>query len=434
MRLPLIPFGMAFLLSFPPSAAAQNQAREIYLSSTTSPAASSRAIGVLTLVSAVEMAYARNPGLRAAQLEVQVAAGARQQAGVIRNPELSYLSEGTQSGRRTTTTQVNLPIELGGKRGARVQVANAAQDIATAELKNFRSDLYANVVAAFFDVLTAQERLELAEASRQLSVRVTDVASRRVAAGKISPVEETRARVAESSSKIELSQAQNELALAKRHLASTWGGRSPEFDRVEAPEGNAEQNVHMGDEVSHLSQSPQVTRARLEVLRQGALIGMERSKRIPDLTVSLGTKRDEQLGVRQTVVGLAIPLPFFDRNQGNLLSALRRSEKATAELSAIENQVSLELNQAILRRTASKSELAILKTDILPGAQSAYESATKGFELGKFNFLDVLDAQRTLFQAKTQYVRALTEFYRSNAEIERLIGHTDTAAAHASAP
>ena len=70
--------------------------------------------------------------------------------------------------------------------------------------------------------------------------------------------------------------------------------------------------------------------------------------------------------------------------------------------------------------------MTILRTDILPGALSAYEAASKGFELGKFSFLDVLDAQRTLFQAKTQYVRALAESHRSAADIDRIIGRVES--------
>ena len=64
----------------------------------------------------------------------------------------------------------------------------------------------------------------------------------------------------------------------------------------------------------------------------------------------------------------------------------------------------------------------MLQRDIMPGAQSAYDAATKGFELGKFSFLEVLDAQRTSFQAKSQYLRALAEAHRSAAEIERILG------------
>ena len=63
-----------------------------------------------------------------------------------------------------------------------------------------------------------------------------------------------------------------------------------------------------------------------------------------------------------------------------------------------------------------------MKAQVLPGAQSAFEAASKGYRLGKFGLLDVLDAQRTLFGAKAQYLRALTDYHQSVAQVEGLIG------------
>lgn len=80
-------------------------------------------------------------------------------------------------------------------------------------------------------------------------------------------------------------------------------------------------------------------------------------------------------------------------------------------------------------KEAARTEAQLLRDDVLPGAQSAYDAATKGFELGKFDFLDVLDAQRTFFAAKSQYLRALAETYRAAADIDRLLGDASDASA-----
>jgi cobalt-zinc-cadmium efflux system outer membrane protein len=73
----------------------------------------------------------------------------------------------------------------------------------------------------------------------------------------------------------------------------------------------------------------------------------------------------------------------------------------------------------------------MIRTEILPGAQSAYDAAVKGFEFGKFGFLDVLDAQRTFFLARSQYLNALLRGHQAMAEIERLVGDTQhTAVVH----
>ncbi len=74
------------------------------------------------------------------------------------------------------------------------------------------------------------------------------------------------------------------------------------------------------------------------------------------------------------------------------------------------------------RLDSAGTEARTISDQVLPGAQSAYDAATQGFELGKFNFLDVLDAQRTLFQAKAQYLRARGDAHRAAADIDRLLG------------
>ncbi len=145
---------------------------------------------------------------------------------------------------------------------------------------------------------------------------------------------------------------------------------------------------------------------------------------MPDLTLTLGSKRDQEFGARQTVVGVAIPLPLFDRNQGNVLSALRRTDKARAELLAVQARMADQRDEVRLRLDAANAELAIIERDILPGAQRAYDAASKGNEAGKFSFLDVLDAQRTLITAKNHYIRALADTYRASADMQRLTGDT----------
>ena len=401
------PLGLAMLLAYPACAA--------------QPAA---VAAPLTLDAALGLALEHNPALRAAAHGVHIAAGQRVQAAALPNPEVSLLAEGLQKEGRTTTVMVSQLIELGGKRGARIAAAELDGAAAAAELAAARSKLRAEVMAAFFDVLAAQERMTLAAASSELARRASAAASRRVAAGRISPVEETRARVAEANSKIELSQSGSELEAARRQLAAAWGGGAPSFGAVEAPSAAVPARPAGAELGAMLAQAPQLVLARIEVERQQARADLERRRQLPDLTLSLGSKRDEQFGQRQTVVGVSLPLPLFDRNQGNIASALRRTDHARDELAAIENRLALEVSQAWLRLDASEAQLEIIRSEILPAAQSAYDASAKGFELGKFGFLDVLDAQRTLFQARAQYVRSLAELHRAGADIERLLGRS----------
>ena len=383
---------------------------------------SDAATGPLSLNRALELALRANPDLAVAAREIEALEGAVRQAGIVPNPEIVALVEDRNKATRSTTLQLNQPLELGGKRAARIDAAQRTRDVATAELNAKRADIRATVMAAFYDTLAAQERHRLAQASVELAQRATTAASKRVTAGKVSPVEETKARVAESGIRVEMAQAKSELANARRRLAATWGSATPRFERAEGQAEVLPPIPALDELMQRLPHAPMLVRSQLEVERRQALAQVERSRRIPDVTVSLGVKRNEELGRDQALFGVSIPLPLFDRNQGNLQEALSRTDKARDERIATEVRLSTELATAHERLTATHQEAELLQKEILPGAHSAYDAATKGFELGKFSFLDVLDAQRTLFQAKSQYLRALVETYRTRAEIERIVG------------
>ncbi|WP_334186807.1 TolC family protein [Noviherbaspirillum sp.] len=383
---------------------------------TTEPAAP------LTLQSALRLAMQSNPELSAAQYELQAVEASVLQADVLPNPSVEVGIEDRRRETRESTLQLSQPIELGGKRSARTRAAERGRDAASADLNARRADVRANVIAAFFDVLANQERLRLAQESAELAQRATTVATRRVAAGKVSPVEETKARVAESSVRLELLQARSELVSARKRLSALWGNPSPQFERAEGQIETLPALPELASLPQRLASAPGLVRARHEVDRRQSLAQVERSRRIPDMTVSVGVKRSEELGRNQALVGLSVPLPLFDSNRGNVLESLRRVDKARDELSATEIRLDSELAQAYEKLSVFRQEAQSLQKEIVPGAQSAYDAATKGFEFGKFGFLDVLDAQRTLLQAKSQYLRALSEAHRAAADIDRILG------------
>jgi len=379
----------------------------------------------LSLPQAIDLALTHNPDLAAAALEVGANEGIRQQAGAYPNPEIAYLQEDTRRATRTTTLQLNQPIELGGKRGARVAAAERGFAIATEDLAARRLALRAAVTTGYFDTLAAQERVRVADEAVELAGRATHAAALRVKAGKVAPIEETKARVAEAGVQVEANQARSEWRSAQAQLAALLGQPQPHAlvlsDRLEAlPTAPTLQDVQR-----QVENSPALRRARLEIERRIALTELEKARRIPDLTVSLGAKREEALGRNQAVVGVSIPLPLFDRNQGNLLEAQVREDKAREELKSAQLQVSADALRARERLESARMEAASLAAHVLPGAQDAYEAAVKGFELGKFSFLEALDAQRTLLQARVQALRAMAEAHRARAELDRILGSAD---------
>lgn len=385
----------------------------------------------LTLTAAIELAINKSPDLAVARREAEASEGAVMQGQVFMNPALSYQVEDAQRSTRITTLQISQPFELGGKRAARIDAAERSREIALAGVSSKMAEIRAQVTAAFFDVIAAQERVQLAQSLEELARQASDAAAKRVLAGKISPVEETKARVAEAGVRTEVVQAKSELTVSRQRLAALWGDASPKFLRAEGSLDAMPSLPSEGALRTRMAESPVLKKAQLEIARRKAISDLEQARRVPDLTVSLGVKRDEQLGRDQTVVGLSIPFPIFDSNRGNLLEALKREDKAREESIAVQSRLSLEVMEARGRLEAARDLAQALQRDVLPGAQSAYAAATKGFQLGKFSFLDVLDAQRTLFQARLQYLRALADTHRFAADIDRLLSDALSTPAHA---
>lgn len=383
---------------------------------------------ILTLEQAISMALSTNPELRSVAQSLAMTEGARLQAGLRPNPELSLLREGmSSSGGRTDTYQLSQALELGGKRGVRIRLADQDRALALGDVNVTKADLKADVTAAYLAALTAQEHVTLAKESLSLAAKATSAAERRVAAGKISPLEQTRSRVAEAGARLELSQALADAALARRRLATFWGSNEPVQRELMTPDLDLAAIPALPALQARLDASPQMARARMQIARQQAQVDLAKADRMPDLTVSLGQKKDRLSNVSQTVVGLSIPLPLFNRNQGNLLTALRSVDKAKTDAEIAYLKVSEALADAHQRASVAQEQIESMRKDILPAAQSAFDAAVTGFELGKFGFIDVLDAQRTLFQSRAQYLSALSARYRSLADLQRYVAPDENA-------
>lgn len=405
--------GGAFSQGLPPGPAVGERAPQ---------SAAAAAAEPLSLAKAIELALEGNPEVAAAKRQWEATEGQVLQGRSRPNPELAYSLEDTRSKTRTQSWQLNLPVELGGKRAARTKAAEKTREQAQAQLAELQATVRANVAAAYFDVLTAQERLVLARDSAALAKSSTDTVSKRVAAGKVSPVEESKARVAEAGVRVELAQAASEQRNALSRLFALLGRIDAPYTVLEGKAENLPSVPSLADLQPLISSAPGVVLARIEVDRREALTALELSKRVPDVTVSVGMQRSNETQRNVLLFGVSVPLPIFDRNQGNLLEALKLEDKARDELQAATVRLHSEVAQARERLSTITAEVQSLQQDVLPGAKSAYDAATIGFENGKFNFLEVLDAQRTYFTAKSQYLKALGEAHRAAADIDRLLG------------
>lgn len=376
----------------------------------------------LTLPAALALADGAHPELTAVRHDLLAEDGTVQQAGLLPNPSLSLERVDTRRDTRETTIQLSQPLELGGKRAARVQAAQRGREGVAALLAQRRAEVRAETAAAWFAVLAAQEQLRLAQQASDLALRAATATGRRVVAGKVSPVEETRAQVAASTVKLDLIKAHSTLVTSRAKLAALWSNPAPRFEKVAGEIGMLAELPSLETQRALLAQAPTMQVARAELEHRQALARVELSRRTPDVALNIGSKRSEELGRTQAVFGVSVPLPLFDRNQGAVLATARQVDKARDGVAAASSRLEAELVAAREEYSSARAQAMALQSEILPRALSAYEAASTGFEYGKFGFLDVLDAQRTLLQAQSHYLTTLADAHRAQAAISRILG------------
>jgi len=323
-----------------------------------------------------------------------------------------------------TTIGVSQLFELGGKRMKRTKVAALESDLAAWDYEITRLDVLSEVAQAFVDVLSAQERLALDIELIRLARDFLNVVSRRVEAGATSPAEASRARVALSNAEIERDRTQRELEAARQRLAATWGSTTPTFQRVA---GQLDTTLSLPDVeriFNLISQNPEIASWVTERQRRQAVLSLEKARAIPDPFAGAGLRRLSEINANTFVLGFAIPIPVFNRNQGAIEEARARLNQAEWERQATQMQVHTLIAEAYQMLSTAFNEASALQTTVLPEAQNAFDTIKAGYQVGKFGFLEVLDAQRTLFDSRSQYLRALTDYQKAKADLERLIGQS----------
>ena len=387
--------------------------------------------GTINLRQALTLALTHNPDLKAFSWAVRAGEAKTLQAGLRPNPELEteieeFGGSGDLSGFSAieTTIQLGVPIDLGGVRRKQRQIAGLEAELAGWDYETARLDVLTQVNRAFIDVLAAQEVVTLNEELVRLAEQVFNTAKAQVEAGKVSPVQQMRTQVELANSRISLETSKRELEGARFVLAATWGSTSPTFEKVEGQFEMATPIPTVEQFADRVTQNPNIVRWTAEIAHRSAAIQLERSRRVPDLSIDGGMKHLSESGDVAFILGLSLPLPLFDRNQGAIREAEYNLAKAFEEQKSAEVTVRTALATAYSALSAVAGTVSSLKNEVLPSAQGTFDAVTEGYRIGKFDFLEMLDAQRTLFDVKGSYIDALAKYHKAVADVERLIGES----------
>jgi cobalt-zinc-cadmium efflux system outer membrane protein len=385
--------------------------------------------GAVALQDAVAAALLRNPALAGFSWEIRVQEARAVQAGLLPNPELGVELENVGgSGSRSatedaeTTVWLSQLIPLGGKRGKRQHVADLGREAAEWDYETTRLDVLTDTTKTFVATLTAQRQLDLVKELERLAAESVRTAAAQLRAGAAPAVEHARAQVVLSRAQLEQRRVERDLAAARAALAATWGDAAPAFSEVTGDLSRVAAPPALAELEGRVETSPDVARWTTEVARRRGSLSLEKSQRIPDPTVSLGGRHFSDNGDNALVFEFRVPIPVFDRNQGSILAAQREIAKAQAERAAAVVSARSTLAQRYQDLAAAFEQSDILQSRTLPAAQQAFAGVRDAYRKGLFRYLDVLDAQRTLFELRAQYLEALSTYHQARADIERLTG------------
>jgi cobalt-zinc-cadmium efflux system outer membrane protein len=401
---------------------------------TASQPAPAAAEDTLTLDEALRRAGVVSPAREVAALGVEAAQAGRTVAGLRPNPTVNadvenVIGTGPYKGidEAETTIGFALPLELGGKRAARVAVADTQVVRARIDVIAAGAELKLQVTQAYIQAVAAQRRLAVAQDQLGITAENLRIARDRVMVGANSPIDEQRAALLSSNAQAELERARSTVEATRLALGQFIGGLPPAtldqpwFDQFDATPYGPGAPVNIDGTLA-------LAAASADLATADAQLRLARSQRIPDLTVSAGTRRLQASGDMAMVFGVSVPLPVFNNGRAAVdqAMALRSQSEARRRLARFEAEQSIAAARADRDRAAASMRAS---GPAITAAQEAARIARLGYGEGKFDQLVLLEAEQALLDARTAAIDARTQYHDAEARLARLTTPAATPAA-----
>ena len=365
---------------------------------------------------------ATNPRIVGPRADTEAAQALVGQARLRPSPEVSLEVEniagsGAFSGLSATeyTLAVGQRIELGGKRGARVEAAEAQAQLANLRAGLAGAELGFLVRDRYVAAAAAAARVELAQDVVERNEELARIAGVLVEVGREPPLRAMRAEAALAEARAELQAAEAASLAARAALASLWGEQgTPPLVPGDFPD------IRPPGTVLVSATGLQLQVARAESTAAAAEIERERSLRVPDPVVSAGVRRFEENNDNAFLVGVSIPLPFGNRNQGNIAAAEARLRAANAREAVALADFEQAVTRARAEYLAAEARVETLSTTSLPQADEALRLVRIGYRNGRFPLIEVLSAAEARDAIREALIAAQEDRGQAAAELIRL--------------
>lgn len=394
----------------------------------------------MTLDQVLAEAQSRNLRLVAERFNVTIADARVIQARLRANPVLSLggnyldiLGSGfnpstNAAGPTEANARIDYVLERGGKRQERIAVAEAARAVAELELLNSTRSLVLDVQAAFTEALLAKENLALTNESLDAFLRIVRVNRTRVEAGDLARVELVRSEVAALQFRNQVRQAELRLRTAKNRLQALMGRSVFATDFEVAGDMRREPLLFNRDEIlkTALAARPDLGALRRDQARSVAELRLQLAQGKVDYTVGAGFNR--QFGVRGLTSGnsagifFSVPLPVFNRNEGEIERARREQSQVEARIRGLEQEIAAEAANAYEQVSTAKALLETIESEMLDQSKRVREVIEFSYRRGEATFVELLDAQRTFNETMQGFNESRAEYAKSLFLIDSITG------------
>ncbi|OGT43671.1 MAG: hypothetical protein A3F13_08585 [Gammaproteobacteria bacterium RIFCSPHIGHO2_12_FULL_40_19] len=391
----------------------------------------------LTLQKAWQKVQISNPGLKSSGFGIAAALGDVTQSRFIPNPSLNVVAENfggnrsAQDEESDTTVWLNQPIQLGDKRHLRMQTASSQYGASVLVFKTQKTRAFLQTTESFLSVAQAQAQFRLAQQAVRINQQTVNTIQRRATAGRAPELELKSAQVALADQKILEKTALQQWLSARYNLASLWGGSLSDVKEVTLQSFNTGWSLPSLPSLMNLLQN----NASLKAFKQQAKVahtevGLARANGKPDINIGAGYRHFNQTNDHAYVAQISLPLPLFNRNQGNIAKALANSNSAIQQWLNQRNALKNELFATYQNAVLARSQVNMLQKNIIPNAQQALALAREGYVQGRFSYLDLLNAQQKLRDEKARYITALFTYRKAWIALQVLVGNLPAQETH----
>ncbi len=379
---------------------------------------------------AVERAWSTHPMLAVAGHRVEEAEAFRTQAGLALNPRLVLQHENARPGSPTHPyvnfrdadqfAYLQQTLEIAGKRGKRVGVADAVLHRIEFDRDLQRQQIGARVAAAYWAALGAVRLHALLVESAVNLQRVVDYHQIRVKEGALAEADLLRVRVEAQRLNVDINHAFLAAERARIHLFREMGQR--EFPPVRFTDNveSALADTVSADVATALTRRVEIKVARAQVDQARAQQILQTSLATPNVDVLFGLKRTG--GLNTMIGGVQWDLPFRNRNQGNIAATVAEIRLAESNLAAAEALVKAELESALAAYTLHRRDVVTFLEPLQREAGETFRIADAAYREGGADLLRLLDAQRVGIESRIAYIQGLTEVRAAGAELQAAMG------------